>query len=199
MSRVVRGLILLAMVIGVQRVAVAQADVDAANQFVADLGQTAISTLTRPGISEQERQSEFKALLSQSFDVPRIGNFVLGHYRRQASPEELNNFYAVFEDTLVATYVGRFEELSDTGFGVERAISDGTNGAIVTTSVVGSNGQSARIDWRVRANGASFVVIDVAVEGVSIAQTLREEYASVLRQNGGTITGLVDALRARLG
>ncbi|MGF1623349.1 MAG: phospholipid-binding protein MlaC [Alphaproteobacteria bacterium] len=199
MKQIVRTMILIAAVLGIQQPATAQADVEGARQFVADLGQNAIQALTGPNLSMQQRESEFKALLSQNFDVERIGNFVLGQYRRQASEEELNNFYAVFEDTMVATYVGRFNELSSDGFSVDRAIPDGENGAIVTTSVRGTDGQTARVDWRLRSSASNFVVIDVAVEGVSIAQTLREEYASVLRQNGGTVGGLVDALRARLG
>lgn len=199
MRSIARSLLLLAMVLGVHKVASAEVDIDQAQAFVSDLGQTAIETLTQTELSTEEREAEFKTLLVQSFDVPRIGNFVLGQYRRQASEEELENFYAVFKDTMAATYVGQFEELSSDGFSVDRAVPDGDSGAIVTTYVRGTNGQSARVDWRLRVSNASFVVVDVAVEGVSIAQTLREEYASVLRQNGGTVSGLVEALRARLG
>ena len=199
MLRIARVMVVLAVALGVQRPATAEADVDSARQFIADLGHTAIETLTGTELSLSEREAQFKAMLSTSFDVPRIGNFVLGQYRRQASEEELSSFYEVFQDTMVATYIGRFDELSTDGFTVERAIPDGDNGAIVTTSVRDSQGQTARVDWRLRTSDSTFVVIDVAVEGVSIAQTLREEYASVLRQNGGTVGGLVDALRARLG
>lgn len=199
MHRIVRILIVLVAALGVQRPATAEADVDSARQFIAELGHSAIEMLTGAGLSMAERETQFKDLLSQNFDVPRIGNFVLGQYRRQASEEELTSFYEVFQETMVATYIGRFDELSTNGFTVERAIPDGDTGAIVTTSVRDAQGQTARVDWRLRTAGSSFVVIDVAVEGVSIAQTLREEYSSVLRQNGGTVGGLVDALRARLG
>lgn len=199
MHRIVRILIVLVAALGVQRPATAEADVDSARQFIAELGRSAIEMLTGTGLSTAERETQFKDLLSQNFDVPRIGNFVLGQYRRQASEEELTSFYEVFQETMVATYIGRFDELSTNGFTVERAIPDGDTGAIVTTSVRDTQGQTARVDWRLRTAGSSFVVIDVAVEGVSIAQTLREEYSSVLRQNGGTVGGLVDALRARLG
>lgn len=199
MRTIARSLIVLAMVLGVHRAAMAEVDVDGARQFIADLGRTAIETLTQPELSSAEREDQFKQLMNQSFDVPRIGNFVLGQYRRQASEEELRNFYDVFKDTMAATYVGQFEQLSTDDFSVDRAIPDGDTGAIVTTSVRTSNGENARLDWLLRLSDSSFVVIDVAVEGVSIAQTLREEYASVLRQNGGTVSGLVEALRARLG
>ncbi|MEZ5668898.1 MAG: ABC transporter substrate-binding protein [Alphaproteobacteria bacterium] len=177
----------------------AEADTAAAAAFIEDLGQTAIDTLTGTNLSREQREAQFRTLLAANFDVPRIGNFVLGQYRRQASDAELADFYDVFEDTMVATYVGRFEEYSGHGFTVGRAVPDGSSGAIVTTSVTTPNGQDARVDWRVRTSDAGFVVVDVAIEGVSIAQTLREEYASVLQQNGGTVTGLTEALRARLG
>ena len=199
MRRFMRVVAVMAAVLGIQQPATAEADVEGAKQFIEGLGQNAIQTLTGADLTLEQREDGFKALLSQNFDVQRIGNFVLGQYRRQASEEELASFYAVFEDTMVATYIGRFDELSSEGFVVERAIPDGDDGAIVTTSVRGNDGEAARVDWRLRSSGSQFVVIDVAVEGVSIAQTLREEYASVLRQNGGTVSGLIDALRARLG
>jgi phospholipid transport system substrate-binding protein len=170
-----------------------------AEEFVTDLGRTAIETLTGDQLADDEREVRFRELLTANFDVPRIGNRVLAIYARQATPEELNSFYNVFEDLLVATYIGRFEEYSGEGFSVVRSFPDGNDGAVVLSEISGRNGERIRVDWQLRRRDGHYVVVDVAVEAISIAATLREEYGSILRQNGGSVAALVEALRARLG
>ncbi len=177
----------------------ADSAVEGADTFVSTLGDEAIATLTNASMSDSQREAQFRSLLVANFDIPRIGNFVLGRYRREATDTELSEFYGVLEDMLVNTYAGRFGEYSGEGFNVQRVSPDGDTGAIVTSYVESPNGESARVDWRISMRNGSHVVIDVAVEGVSIAQTLREEYASVLQQNGGQVSGLIQALRDRLG
>ncbi|HJO97653.1 MAG TPA: ABC transporter substrate-binding protein [Rhodospirillales bacterium] len=43
----------------------------------------------------------------------------------------------------------------------------------------------------------SYLIIDVMVEGVSMGQTQRSEFASVIRRNGGEVKGLIAKLRDR--
>ena len=191
--------LVLALAAGGHGVAAAEGNVPEAEDFISSLGQTAIETLTQPDLSADERESKFRELLAANFDVPRIGNRVLAVYARQATQDELTSFYDVFEDLLVDTYIGRFEAYSGEGFTVLRSFPDGNDGAVVLSQIIGTNGEQIRVDWQLRRRGGDLVVVDVAVEAISIAATLREEYGSILRQNGGSVTALVEALRARLG
>ena len=54
-----------------------------------------------------------------------------------------------------------------------------------------------RLDWRVRARDGKFKVVDVMAEGVSMGQTQRSEFSSVIRNNGGSIDGLLAELSKR--
>jgi phospholipid transport system substrate-binding protein len=58
--------------------------------------------------------------------------------------------------------------------------------------------QPLKVNWRVRARGENFKIIDIIVEGISMGQTQRSEFASVIRQNGGDIENLLSLLRKRL-
>jgi phospholipid transport system substrate-binding protein len=61
------------------------------------------------------------------------------------------------------------------------------------------DGQSVvSIGWRLRSKGDSFKVVDVLVEGVSMGQTQRSEFASVIRRHGGEIEGLLNEMRERV-
>ena len=66
--------------------------------FVKALGDRAIQLLTSTQISDKEQTTRFRTLLREGFAVDRIGQFVLGKYRRKATPGELNEFRKLYED-----------------------------------------------------------------------------------------------------
>jgi phospholipid transport system substrate-binding protein len=55
-----------------------------------------------------------------------------------------------------------------------------------------------KVDWRLRAREGNYKIIDLMVEGLSMGQTQRSEFASVIRQNGGTVEGLLSELRKKV-
>lgn len=174
-------------------------DAAGADTFIDDLGRQAIEALTDQNVPEDQREQRFRALLNANFDVPFIGRFALGRYWRTASPEQQSAYLDVFEDSLVRAYARRFLEYTGEQFAVQRAMPD-EDGAVVMSTLTSSNGEQARIDWRLRsADGGGFRIIDVVVEGVSMAQTQREEYVAFVDANGGNIDALIQTLRDRAG
>ena len=71
----------------------------------------------------------------------------------------------------------------------------GSQDVLVETSVEGSNGAANPI-WRVRAEAGAYKIIDVSIEGVSLALTQRQEFAAVISRQG--LDGLLDMLREKL-
>ena len=59
------------------------------------------------------------------------------------------------------------------------------------------SGEPVTTDWRLRAMNGSYKILDVRAEGASLALTLREEYATVMRREGG-LAGLVEQLRTQV-
>ena len=71
--------------------------------------------------------------------------------------------------------------------------------SIVYSELVRPQGDGViRVDWRVRQNGDIYKIVDVYVEGISMGQTQRSEFASVIKQKGGTIEGLLQVLRTKV-
>jgi phospholipid transport system substrate-binding protein len=54
------------------------------------------------------------------------------------------------------------------------------------------------VSWRVRENNGDFKILDIVGEGVSMAITLRSEYSTVLKNNGGQLPPLTEALREKV-
>ncbi|MEX1108901.1 MAG: ABC transporter substrate-binding protein, partial [Dongiaceae bacterium] len=100
----------LGLVVALPLLANAAAADEEAETFIRSLGDTAVNQLTAPDLSNAERNERFRELLLSHFDVPQIGQYVLGRYWRSATPEEQSEYLGLFEDYLVASYARRFAE-----------------------------------------------------------------------------------------
>jgi phospholipid transport system substrate-binding protein len=170
-----------------------------AEAFIMGLADQAIAALTPPGISRSERQTRARVLLNDNFAVPTIGQFVLGRYWRTATPQEQEEYLKLFEELIVVTYVDRFSRYSGERLKVTRTISDnGSGDTIVYSEISRPAGQPIEVGWRVRKYASSFKIVDVLVEGVSMGQTQRSEFSSVIRNNGGSLAALLDEMRRRV-
>ncbi len=82
--------------------------------------------------------------------------------------------------------------------GVARPFKSNPNFISVSSKLLREGGEPVRIDWRVQRHDDGYRIVDIVAEGISIAVTLRSEYTSVLKQNGGDIDDLVRKLRAMI-
>ncbi|MHA1598258.1 MAG: MlaC/ttg2D family ABC transporter substrate-binding protein [Alphaproteobacteria bacterium] len=124
---------------------------------------------------------------------------MLGRYWKKASKQEQTEYMNLFEDLLVVTYVDRFSKYSGENLKVKKSTASGAKDIVVFSEIVRlNNAAPLNVDWRVRARDEGFKIIDVMVEGVSMGQTQRSEFASVIRQNGGKVEGLLVELRKRV-
>ena len=178
--------------------AVARAGMDPA-AFVQDLGDQAIDTLTGPDVTPAIRAERFRALLAQNFDVPAIGKTVLGRYWKVATDEERGEYLTLFEDFLVANYAKRFAEYTGQKFKVRGVRSEGGDLMTVQTLIqTPDGGEPARLDWLMRDAGSAYKILDLKIEGISMSETHRAEFASVIQSSGGKVAGLLDALRMKV-
>jgi phospholipid transport system substrate-binding protein len=177
--------------------AFAQTADSGAGAFIQKLGNEAIASFSDKSTPKEQMLARFRGLLNEGFDVPYIGRWVLGRYWNQATPQQQNEYLQLFEKMIIDTYANRFLEYSGETFRIVGVRPEGETDSIVTTQIVRPNGPPVNVDWRVRKRGGGFKIIDVAVEGVSMGVTQRQEFASVIQQNGGKIEGLIQALRQK--
>ncbi len=175
-------------------------DADGAAAFIESMAREAIGVLETVGTGSEAGQAEFARIFRQSFDVPTIGRFVLGRYWNQATPEQQQEYLSLFERMVVSTYARRFQNYRGESLQVLGVRDAGSQGdLLVQTQISQLDGPPIDVGWRVRARGAGYQVVDVIVANVSMSVTQRDEFASVIAQNGGTIEGLLQVLRQRAG
>jgi phospholipid transport system substrate-binding protein len=170
-----------------------------AKKFINNLGEDAIKSLTGSGISESDRETRFRNLLESHFDLPGISKFVLGRYWKQATDAQRAEFQKLFEALLVKSYAKTFTQYAGERFQVTDARPNDDGSVTVNSHINRPNGDVIRLDWRVEDVGGKLKITDLIVEGVSLRTTRRSEFASAIQSSGGTVAGLLDQLRQKVG
>lgn len=171
----------------------------AQGKFIQSLGNRAIAILADKSISAEQRSTQFRAMLRESFDLPTIGRFVIGRSWNAATPEQRAEYSRLFEELVVKTYSDRFALYTGEGFRVRAVRPEGEKDYIVNSDITHPDGSApTTVDWRVRQKDGRLGIIDVVVEGVSMSVTQRQEYAAVIQRNGGNLDGLLDLMRQRV-
>ncbi len=171
-----------------------------AETFVQTLADEAMNSF-RTTDDEVVREKEVRRLLNEGFDVRAIGKWVLGRYWRKAKPAEKEEYLDLFEDFIIVTYAGRFKDYSgdEISLKVTKSLAKNDSDAIVRSEI--SRPQATDpilVDWRVKGKkDGTMKVVDVLIAGVSMSQTQRSEFSSVIKRNGGQVSGLIEALRSK--
>lgn len=168
--------------------------------FIRMLGETAIRDLAPDGISEQQREKRFRELLLENFDVPRITRFALGRYARRVTREDMQKFASLYEDLMVLTHAHMFAAYAGQGFKVKKELgAPGERYVMVVSEVSNPDGTfAARLDWQVLVKRNGFAVVDIRVEGVSMAIAQRDDFTTFLDRHNGDMAVFLRELEDRI-
>src|SRR5712691_10276383 len=167
-----------------------------ARGFISTLGTQAIQVLG-PSVSAAQRLARFRELFRNDFDVPGIGQFVLGRYWRTATPQEQQEFLQLFQEYIVRAYSARLGEYCGEPFRVTGARPNGEE-TVVTSEIVRGSGGRIQVDWYLIGGSGGYKITDVYVGGVSMKVTQRDEFGSVIQRNGGQVGPLIALLQQKL-
>ena len=170
----------------------------AALEFVQQVGNTAITDLTAPGISDSDRVTRMRKMLSNIFDEEAFARFVLGPYARRATSAEFKEFVELYKVYVAHNYASLFKRYNGEKIEMQREQPVGQDEVTVIGVIRQPAGPTVNMEMRVHKVGGSFKAIDLKIEGVSMPLTHRKQFASVLNQRGNKISGLLDALRGAI-
>lgn len=173
------------------------AEQSGAGVFLQGLADEAVAVLGDKQISAETRQRAFRNLIRRGFDLPVVGRFVLGRHWRRAGQAERSEFARLFENYIVATYTRRLGYYSGESLKIvgERRIN--ATSVQLSSRIDLGRGSPLRIDWRLSKRSGQWRIIDVVVEGVSLAIVQRAEFNAVIRRGGGRITALLALLEKK--
>lgn len=170
---------------------------EVAQKFIQKLGDDAVKVLSDKSIPLSKREAEIRDILRRNFDLETIGRFVLSRYWRTATPDEKSEYMGLFSEYVLRTYARRLGAYGNETFQITSSKPLGSRDAIVLTKITTqAGGQPLTAGWRVRDRDDSYKIIDVMVEGVSMAAAQRSEFESIIQKQG--LTGLIEILRAKV-
>ena len=171
---------------------------DEARNFIQGLAKAAIDTIADKSLTTEQRNENFQKLFVSGFDIPFISRFVLARYWRSANPTQQQDFLKLFEEVQVLMWSRRFGEYHGERLQIQGANGEGSEW-VVDSLVMRPQQSPLPVQWRVhRAEDGKLRITDVMPEGVSMALTHRDEYAAILKANGGNVDALLGSLRAKI-
>ncbi len=169
-----------------------------ARQFIQSLADQSLTIMRdNETLSFDERESRFRELFVEGFDLKVIARFVVGRHWRTASATQRAAYIDLFPDYFVRIYASRFGTFSGETVEIVGTRKTERNDSFVQIRV---NSDAVRepiqLSFRVRKAKGSYKVIDVMVEGISLLVTQRAEFTAVIAQKG--FDGFLAALRDRM-
>jgi phospholipid transport system substrate-binding protein len=166
-----------------------------ASQFIRKLGDQAIGVMQQSQLPLDARETQFRAILADGFDLNFIGQFALGRSWQSATPEQRTTYQQLFGEYILKVYSSRFGGYSGETLNVvaERQVP-GQPYVFVSTRIDRPTGPPIQAEWRVRT-ADSYKIVDIMVEGISMAATQRSEFDAIVKRDG--VDGLIHMLDVR--
>ena len=164
--------------------------------FVAELIDDAISKLSDKSIKEEEKIKFIEKVALENVDINALGLYTLGELRKSTGEENILKFQETFQKYFLKSLTSRLTDYSSNKFEVISADQKSSNYTIVKSKIIaGNNKPEIKIDWRVYTKNPDKPLIrDLIVEGLSLARTQKEEFASILNSNNNDINILLNKL-----
>ena len=171
-----------------------------AEQFVEANGGRVLAILNNDRESKAAKDQNFRILINQVVDVPRVTHFVLGKYGRSITAEQYQRFAAVFREYVEGVYQSRIDDYHGEKFTVNGSVVRKPGDVIVTTTLFGGKMSTpTTVQWRVLGGVGNYRVVDVQVSGVWLAITQQQDFVSTIDNSGGNINALITQLQNAKG
>ena len=146
--------------------------------------------------SSDEKANKLSVIALKTVDVKGLAYYTLGKKRKEITPEELKKYESLFEKYFLKSFTSRLTDYSDPKINVLSSEVVNEKYTIVKTMLLKTNKRpEVKIDWRVYTKDPNNPLIrDLIIEGLSLARTQKEEFASVLNANDNDINALFSTL-----
>ena len=164
--------------------------------FVQSTVNRASQTLSKD-ISKKEKMLELQKLAKETVDIKGIGFYTLGKLRKEISDEQKNKYSKLFESYFLKSFSSRLSEYSNPKIDVISKDKKNEKYTIVSSILVATKDRpEVKIDWRIYTKDPEKPLIrDLIIEGLSLARTQKEEFASIIKSNDNNIEALFESLK----
>ena len=155
------------------------------------------SKLLGEDISKNEKIEKLKEIAKETVDIRGIGFYTLGKKRKSLNENEKKRYTELFEEYFLKSFSSRLAEYTNPEIDVRNKDKLNENYTIVNSILKATDERpEIKIDWRIYTkNPDNPLIRDLIIEGLSLARTQKEEFASVLNSNTDDIEALFKVLK----
>ena len=161
------------------------------SQFISEIVDEAKEILVETN-SQEFKTTKLSEIALKTVDIKGIGYYTLGNYRKELTDEQKEKYSVLFEKYFLKSFTSRLTDYSDPKIDVLSAEVLNPKYTIVKSLLLATDKKpEVKIEWRVYTKNPDKPLIrDLIIEGLSLARTQKEEFASVIESNNGDITKL---------
>ena len=165
-------------------------------QFISEVVEEAKKILVATN-SKEFKTKKLSEMALNTVDIKGVAYYSLGKYRKGMNDEQLNKYLSLFEKYFLKSFTSRLADYSDPKIDVLSIEVLNPKYTIVRSLLIATDKKpEVKIEWRVYTKNPDKPLIrDLIIEGLSLARTQKEEFASVIESNNGDITKLFDTLK----
>ena len=164
--------------------------------FVKELVNDAINKLSDKNLNEEEKENLIENIAVENVDISALGLYTLGELRKSTDTNNINRYQQTFKKYFLKSLTSRLLDYSSNKFEIVSAEKKSSKYTIVKSRILkNENKPEIKIDWRIYTkNPEKPLIRDLIVEGLSLARTQKEEFASILNSNNNDINILISKL-----
>ena len=164
--------------------------------FVNELVTEAMNKLADKNISKDQKVIFIEKVALENVDINALGLYTLGELRKSSNENDISKYQKSFEKYFLKNLTSRLTDYSSSKFEILEEDKKSSNYTIVKSKIIPDDGgPDIKIDWRIYTkNPEKPLIRDLIVEGLSLARTQKEEFASVLSSNNNDIKILINKL-----
>jgi phospholipid transport system substrate-binding protein len=155
------------------------------------------SEVLSDNITKIKKIEKLKDIAKETVDINGIGLYTLGSYRKNITNDQKKEYIALFEQYFIKSFASRLAEYSNPEIQVNSKKKLNENYTMVSSILVSTEQRpEVKIDWRIYTkNPGNPLIRDLIIEGLSLARTQKEEFASIIESNDGDINALFSNLK----
>lgn len=164
-----------------------------AEAFVLKLTNEAKLIFNDKSLNTDSRLKKLNDLSQSYLDLDALAGYTLGDYRDKATASEKDNFNKLFREYFIKNMSSKLNDFADQELKILDSKKINENNIIVSTKIFSKkDAQEIKVEWRIYTKESKFLARDLVVEGLSLARTQKEEFASIIASKG--FVGLINAL-----
>ena len=148
------------------------------------------SQILSKNISKKEKIEELRSVAMETVDITGIAFYSLGLARKNLNDNQKKKYLELFESYFLKSFSSRLAEYTNPEIEVKEKVFLNTNYTMVNSILIGTSERpEVKISWRIYTKNPNNPLIrDLIIEGLSLARTQKEEFASILNSNNNDIS-----------